>query len=56
MMKECNIYTGTSRKCLTQHPLLRQDPVSLWPPAIVLSYAETCLSYSFAHCSTTELD
>lgn len=45
-----------SRKCLTQHPLLWQDPASLWSPATVPPYADTCLPHSFADCSSTELD
>lgn len=43
-------------KYLTQHPLLRQDPASLWSPASVLPDADTRLPHSFADCSSTELD
>ncbi len=46
----------TGRKSLTQHPLLRQDPASLWSPAAVLPYADTRLPHSLADCSSTELD
>lgn len=48
--------TLISREYLTQHPLLRQDPASLWSPAAVLPYADTSLPHSFANCSSTELD
>lgn len=44
------------RTHLTKHPLLRQDPASLWSPAAVLPYADTRLTHSFADRSPTELD
>lgn len=44
-----------SSTCLTEHPLLRQHPGSLWSPAVVLSYAEPCLSQSFTDGSPTQL-
>lgn len=48
--------TKISRKHLTQHPLLRQDPASLWSPAAVLPNADTRLTHAFADSSSTELD
>lgn len=55
--KRCREFTTTiSRKHLTQHPLLRQDPASLWSPAAVLPDADTRLTHTFADSSSTELD